>query len=310
MDDSIISPLPTINEEPPAEQEAPADAEGELNQTPANANNEIGVNEVRIVFDSEKGKLRAKGNDGEHGELWVRFPENLRIEGATYEVGGLDYAEGSNGNGFYKVRGYIERTDVTESLNEAAQPFEKVVVDAYNHFVSGLGRIPTVSEVLEDIADNYEGYEDIQNSEESTRKWHRAIAQELNRNGLETTIEEEYINEDNRAKSRYDVEFDFKYPGEEESESYFYYIPEALVIEAVRKWFSNHEVELDGTDNHVWNICGDLAEVFSKDSEGLNDLMYEAINENEEWIKEQCKEDAWDEFVEDWKSRHEEEDED
>jgi hypothetical protein len=48
---------------------------------------------VEIVYDSEKGKYRAKpvGQSG-----WVRFPNHLRVPGAVYEVEELK--EGKNGS--------------------------------------------------------------------------------------------------------------------------------------------------------------------------------------------------------------------
>jgi hypothetical protein len=50
-------------------------------------------NIVAIVFDSNKGKLRAM-NQKEGG--WVRFPNDLRVEGAVYEVEELK--EGKSGS--------------------------------------------------------------------------------------------------------------------------------------------------------------------------------------------------------------------
>ena len=59
---------------------------------------------VTIVFDYEKHKLRATGNDGVHGEHWVQFPNHLRNrEGEQYYVETL-YWTGK----FYRVSGDIE----------------------------------------------------------------------------------------------------------------------------------------------------------------------------------------------------------
>lgn len=61
-------------------------------------------NIVTIVFDYEKHKLRATGNDGVHGEHWVQFPNHLRNrEGEQYYVETL-YWTGK----FYRVSGDIE----------------------------------------------------------------------------------------------------------------------------------------------------------------------------------------------------------
>ena len=179
-------------------------------------------------------------------------------------------------------------------------PFDQVVRDVHDHFVDVAGRNPTISEIQDDIIDNYPGYEDIDADPALSRKWYVAIMRELNQQGLEYQVNEALdsgIVLESSKSSRYLVDFDFTYPGEQESESYSFWIPERLVIEAVRRWFSDREVEIDGTDNHIWNICGDLAEVFGKDDSRWNNLMDAAIEDQEDWIKEQCKDEAWEEFV-------------
>ena len=74
-------------------------------QTTSQNNNQTSTDHiVTIVFDYEKHKLRATGNDGVHGEHWVQFPNHLRNrEGEQYYVETL-YWTGK----FYRVSGDIE----------------------------------------------------------------------------------------------------------------------------------------------------------------------------------------------------------
>lgn len=71
------------------------------NTTPQNVKVTTGKYMVGIV--SDKGRLRAMGNDGEHGIAFVAFPNNLRqFEGQRYEVDQLIW-NGKN----YRVAGNI-----------------------------------------------------------------------------------------------------------------------------------------------------------------------------------------------------------
>ena len=63
-----------------------------------------GSMKVKIVFDETKKKLRAKPL---RGQGWVRFPNDLRIEGAVYEVEEL--REGKSGS--WVACGEITRID-------------------------------------------------------------------------------------------------------------------------------------------------------------------------------------------------------
>ena len=58
----------------------------------------------KVAIVSDKGRLRAMGDDGEHGLAFVAFPNNLReYEGQHYEVDQLIW-NGKN----YRVSGNIE----------------------------------------------------------------------------------------------------------------------------------------------------------------------------------------------------------
>lgn len=82
-------------------------------------------------------------------------------------------------------------TGLGESLKEDATTLElqDAVKDSYNHFANDLGKIPSVDDIFEDIAKNYNGYADIDNTPESARKWWNVIAQEVGRQGLEVLDE-------------------------------------------------------------------------------------------------------------------------
>ena len=305
-----LAPLPSLQEEPEEQPEAETEPQPAEAQTAA-----IPANEVHILFDPLKQKLRAKGNDGQHGELWTRFPTNLRIEGAKYQVGSLDYCTGKYGGSYYTPHGFIRRIDqANESLTEAQAPthptFKERITETYNHFVESSKRTPTASEILEDLMDNCEEYSHLwESSEDSKRRWHTAVARELNKQRLETTLEEDYQYEDSDPRTDYEVEFEFTYPGETESEDFCFYVPEKAVIEAVRRWFSDNEVEIDGTDTHIWNLCETLSDVFDDTNNPFNGLMEKAVESQADWIREACKEAAWEEFVEDWQERNESEEE-
>lgn len=71
--------------------------------TPAAKQSASGANIVTIVYDTKAHKLRARADDGVHGEANVAFPNNLRTnEGQQYEVDDLIW-NGKN----YRVSGNI-----------------------------------------------------------------------------------------------------------------------------------------------------------------------------------------------------------
>lgn len=123
---------------------------------------------------------------------------------------------------------------------------------------------------------------------------------------METELRESLLREAEELRSPYDIEFEFVYPGEKEPEVFFFDLPYSLVIEALRRWSSHRGVELDGTDLNIQRLCSEIATVFNKEDQRLNDLLYEAVEDQQEWLKEQCKAEAWEAFIEDWQERHEE----
>lgn len=73
---------------------------------------------VKIVVDPQKGKLRAQAPDGG----WVRFPNDLRIQGAMYEC---NLIEGKSGS--WIAQKPIARIDGVKAKSE--KPFHKIKSD-------------------------------------------------------------------------------------------------------------------------------------------------------------------------------------
>jgi len=89
-----------------------------------------------------------------------------------------------------------------------------------------------------------------------------------------------------KNKSGFEVLFDeFEYKGHKSH--YFYEIPFEKFIEGVRVYFDNQMVTLDGTDNAVWNALVQFPDIFDT-------VEYEM----EDWFKEHCREDAFEEYKE------------
>ena len=62
-----------------------------------------GIKEAKVEIVYDRNELRAKGNDGIHGDAWVQFPKDLRQYGKVYKVDQLIW-NGKN----YRVKGNIE----------------------------------------------------------------------------------------------------------------------------------------------------------------------------------------------------------
>lgn len=87
-------------------------------------------------------------------------------------------------------------------------------------------------------------------------------------------------------KTRYEVLYDdFEYKGHKSH--YFYYIPFETFINGIRQWFSDKMINLDGKDNDIWNAFVDVEDFFDT-------IEYDM----EDWFRETCKEDAFEEYKE------------
>lgn len=89
-----------------------------------------------------------------------------------------------------------------------------------------------------------------------------------------------------KNKSGYEVRFDdFEYKGHK---GYYYYeIPFEMFIEGVRAYFDYKSINLDGTDNAIWNAFVEFSDIFD-----------DVESEMEDWFKEHCREDAFEEYKE------------
>lgn len=83
----------------------------------------------------------------------------------------------------------------------------------------------------------------------------------------------------------YYIYYKFEYRGY--TENYSYEIPFEKKIEAIRQYFDDRLVTLDGTDNAVWNSLVDF--------DGLID---DILDEMEDWLYYECKDAAYEEFKE------------
>lgn len=78
----------------------------------------------------------------------------------------------------------------TEALLKESRSIEEMIMDAYNHFTSDLGRIPSVDDVLKDLVDNYtlEGYSD--DTPQETSKLYDKVESTLRKNKVEFEVDE------------------------------------------------------------------------------------------------------------------------
>ncbi len=86
----------------------------------------------------------------------------------------------------------------------------------------------------------------------------------------------------------YSIYYKFNYNGHEED--YDYEVPFEYLIDAIRTYFDNQLITLDGKDNDVYNALLDL---------DCLDAIFDAM---EDWLYDYCKEDAYEKYKEyiDW----------
>ena len=90
----------------------------------------------------------------------------------------------------------------------------------------------------------------------------------------------------NNNKTNYSVYFpEFEYKGHKSH--FFYDIPFEDFVEAIRVWFDEQLITIDGTDNAIWNAFV-----------GVDDFFEEIEFRMAEWFREHCKEDAFEEYKE------------
>lgn len=86
----------------------------------------------------------------------------------------------------------------------------------------------------------------------------------------------------------YSIYYKFNYKNHEED--YSYEVTFEQFMDAVRKYFDDHLITLDGKDNDVYNTLSDL---------GCLDTIFD---EMEDWLYDYCKESAFEKYQEyiDW----------
>lgn len=97
-------------------------------------------------------------------------------------------------------------------------------------------------------------------------------------------------------KSGFEVDYMFKSPDNETEEKYFSYdVPFHVYMEGVRVYFDVYDVNIDGTDGHVFNSLSRL--------DALKEL--EDVEFFVDFLKEKCKEDAYEKFKEEFEEEKE-----
>lgn len=86
-------------------------------------------------------------------------------------------------------------------------------------------------------------------------------------------------------KSGYEINYSFEYKGYKD-DYYFYSIPYSTLCEAIRNYFSQNSVDIDGTNNAIWNSLINLGE----------DVIESIVNDQQEWLEEKCREQAFEDF--------------
>ena len=79
---------------------------------------------------------------------------------------------------------------------------------------------------------------------------------------------------------------DFEYRGYKEK-YYMYDVPFDALMKAIRTYFDNQLINMDGTDTSVWNALAEL------------DAIDKIFDTMEDWLMDYCREDAYQEFK-DW----------
>ena len=92
-----------------------------------------------------------------------------------------------------------------------------------------------------------------------------------------------------KNKSDFEVYYEFKHPEDETKKiRYYYYVPLYLYVDGIRSYFDIYDVNIDGTDNHIFNVLSTLGALKELESdEFFKDFLTEA-----------CKKGAYEEFLE------------
>ena len=91
-----------------------------------------------------------------------------------------------------------------------------------------------------------------------------------------------------KKETSYDLSYDFEYKGYQEDNWYFPVTFEML-MEGIRQYFYERDVNLDGKDSDVWNALFEL---------GGNSLIDDIFDEVEQYLTDTYKDDAYEAFKE------------
>jgi len=81
----------------------------------------------------------------------------------------------------------------------------------------------------------------------------------------------------------YYIYYNFEYKNHKED--YSYKVPFEKKIEAIRKYFADQLVDIDGTDNAIWNSLVKF--------DGIID---DILDEMEDWLYDECKDMAYEAY--------------
>lgn len=83
----------------------------------------------------------------------------------------------------------------------------------------------------------------------------------------------------------FELTYSFEYKGHKD-DSYFFEVPFEKFCDAIRHYFDARLVTLGGIDNAIWNAVVELGD----------DVLDTIFYDQEEWLKKECEEMAFEEF--------------
>ena len=109
-------------------------------------------------------------------------------------------------------------------------------------------------------------------------------------------------------KTYYIVDYTFKNPYTNKEEDYGYHVrKDDGYIEAIKDFFDKRDVFIKGSDSDIWNAIVDLEELMDLDVEKDWTIFNAIFEDEEEFLKEYYKDEAYDEFLMEKEEEHEDE---
>lgn len=88
-----------------------------------------------------------------------------------------------------------------------------------------------------------------------------------------------------KSNTGFEIGYSFAYNGYED-DSYYWEVTDEAFCNAVRSYFDKKGITLDGTDNAIWNAIAFLGD----------EAMESIFQDQEEWLKEKCRDIAFEDF--------------